>query len=119
MVVTPQDILQKSKDLSPFDPAWKTEENRVHGCQSLMYLHAELKEGKLYFFAHSDALISAGLAAMLIEEMNGKDPETLLKATPELLENVAGALSPGRSNGIAHLWLKMKQKALAFLLKSA
>ncbi len=81
-----------------------------------MYIHSHLKEGKIYFSAYSDALISAGLAAMLIEEMNGSDPEVLLKATPELFGDVEGSLSLNRSNGLAHLWLKMKKQVLAILV---
>ena len=75
-----------------------------------------MEDGVMHYKAHSDALISAGLAAMLIEEMKGKSAEQILKIKePALFKQVEGSLSPGRSNGLASLWLKMKQQALAAL----
>ncbi len=113
-----QQIMLFGKQLPPFDPEWKKEENLVPGCQSIMYLHASLKEGRLYFAAHSEALISAGLAAILISVYDGETPETILKAEPTFLEelNIPGSLTPGRANGLASLWLKMKQAALKALI---
>ncbi len=119
---TPEEIYQKimawGKRLPPFQEEWKVEENLVLGCQSVMYLHATLKEGKIYFFAASDALISAGLAALMIEAYNGVSPETVLKCPPAFLEEIGipATLTPGRANGLAGLYLKMKQEALKSLV---
>lgn len=113
-----QKIMEWGELLPPFKPEWKTEENLVHGCQSIMHLHGELKEGKIYFSASSDALISAGLAALLLEAYNGCSPETVLKEPPVFLEElgIPASLTPGRANGLASLYLKMKQEALKLLL---
>ncbi|MCC5832493.1 MAG: SufE family protein [Chlamydiales bacterium] len=119
---TPEEVYQKiiewGERLPPFQTEWKREENVVHGCQSVMYLHAELRDREIFFAAASDALISAGLAAILIEAYNGTDPETVLKEPPTFLEElgIPASLTPGRANGLASLYLKMKQEALKLLL---
>lgn len=113
-----QEIMEWGKKLPPFEPAWKIESNRVTGCQSLMYLHSRLEENRVYFSAASDALISAGLAALLIEIYSEEPPETILLSPPTFLEDlgIPAALTPGRANGLASLYLKMKQEALAYLI---
>ncbi|MCH9610335.1 MAG: Cysteine desulfuration protein SufE [Chlamydiales bacterium] len=105
-------------ELEPFDPSWKYEENLVTGCQSVMYLKSVIQEGKIYFYATSDALISRGLAALMISIYNGKEPEAVLKEPPTLVEelNITSLLSPSRANGLAALHLKMKQQALSHLV---
>lgn len=110
-------IMAWAKKLPPFDPAWKTEANRVVGCQSEMYLHSEKVGQKIFFYATSDALISAGLAALLIEVYSGEPAETILLKPPTFLEEIGipSALTPGRANGLASLHLKMKQEALRHL----
>ena len=110
-------IMEWGKKLPPFDPKWKKEENLVSGCQSLMYLHATFEECKIYFSAKSEALISAGLAALLIEVYSGESPETILTCPPKFLDEIGIPLSltPGRANGLANLHLKMKQKSMHYL----
>ncbi len=113
-----QIIMGWAKQLPPFNPKWKIDENLVSGCQSIMYLHGEMREGKIYFAAASDALISAGLAAIMLEAYNGQTPETILKVPPSFLEElgISTSLTPGRANGLASLYLKMKQEALRLML---
>jgi len=112
-----QRIMQWSKKLKPFDAKLKIEANLVQGCQSIMYLASEIKEEKLYFNAYSDALISSGLAAILIFLYSGQSAEIILKEAPTVLEEIGifTALTPGRSNGVMSLYLKMKQQALTCL----
>lgn len=111
------EIMTWGKKLTPFDPAWKTEENRVTGCQSIMYLHSRLDGTNVVFYASSDALISAGLAALLLEVYSGEPAETILLSPPQFLEElgIPSVLTPGRANGLASLYLKMKQEALRHL----
>lgn len=96
----------------------KREENQVIGCQSVVYLHSYLQEGKLYFIASSEALISAGLAALLLEVYNGLPPELLLQHRPTFLNELGiyATLSPGRSNGLSSMFLRMQKEALKSLL---
>ncbi len=113
-----QQIMEWGKKLPTFAPEWKSEENRVVGCQSMMYLHTRFENQKLFFYAESDALISSGLASLLIFVYSGEPPETLLLTPPTFLEEIGipAALSPGRANGLASLYLKMKQEAFRALL---
>ncbi len=98
--------------------AWLVPCNLVEGCQSKLWLHREWKEGKLYFDAFSEALISAGLAQLLIRFYDGATPEEVLTVPPSFLEELRlpHILSPGRANGLYGLHLKMKQAALEKLL---
>ena len=79
-----------------------------------MYLYSYLEKGAMRFFAYSEALISAGLAALLIRVYDQESPEVILKCPPFFLEKIGiqNSISPGRSNGLASLFLKMKQQAL-------
>lgn len=113
-----QKIIELGRELSPLPHEHCTEENIVKGCQSIVYLHSELTEGKIYFWAHSEALISAGLAALLIKAYSGHPPELILKSKPTFLEElqILGSLSPSRANGLANMFLRMQQDALKFLI---
>ena len=113
-----QKIIELGRELPPMAPEHKTEENIVRGCQSIVYLSSEMVDGKIYFTAYSEALISAGLAAILIRAYSGQSPEMVLKTKPIFLEElqIIGSLSPSRSNGLANMFLRMQQDALKFLV---
>lgn len=114
-----QKIIELGKDLAPYPPIYKKPEYLVKGCQSIMYLHASLQEAKMHFAVYSEALISAGLAALLLSAYQEEPPEVILQCPPLFLEqiNLHTALSPSRSNGLFSLLLHMKQKTLNFLIK--
>jgi cysteine desulfuration protein SufE len=113
-----QKLMEWGKQLPPFHLEWKKEENRVVGCQSAMYLHSCMEKGNVFFYAYSDALISAGLAALLISIYSGEPPDTILLTPPTFLEElgIPASLTPGRANGLASLFLRMKQEAVKYLL---
>jgi len=85
-----------------------------------MYLSAKLENGQIIFEADSDALISRGLAVILLLVYSGETAEAILKCPPTFLDElgIAGSLTPGRANGLFSLHLKMKQEALRLLLAS-
>lgn len=114
-----QKIIELGRQLPPYPAELKTPERLVKGCQSAMYLHSQLVDGKVQFRAFSEALISAGLAALLIAVYCDEPPETILTCPLHLLEELGidGTLSPGRSNGLASLFQRMKKDALNFLVK--
>ncbi|HSX37267.1 MAG TPA: SufE family protein [Chlamydiales bacterium] len=95
----------------------KIAENLVEGCQSRLYLSSSLIDRRIYFEATADAFISLGLAALLITAYNGETCETVLKEPPVFLTEIGihAALSPGRSNGLSNIHLRMKKDALKFL----
>ncbi len=113
-----QKIIELGKSVPEILPKNKVDGNIVSGCQSIVYLHSELIEEKIYFTAHSEALISRGLAALLIMCYNAEPPETLLKCKPLFLEElgISASLSPGRSNGLSSMLLRMQKDALKFLI---
>jgi cysteine desulfuration protein SufE len=92
----------------------------VQGCQSEVYLKSRIENGKIFFEIYSEALISSGLAALLLEIYQGESPEVLLTCPPTCLERmgIQASLTPGRSNGLASMHLKMKQEALQHLAKA-
>jgi cysteine desulfuration protein SufE len=110
-------LMQMGRELPPFASEWKIPENQVPGCQSILYLKTTLQEGRLFFAASSDALISAGLAALLIALYSGQTPEEILLKPPTILEELGiyASLSLNRSNGLNSIHLKMKREALQYL----
>lgn len=115
-----QKIIELGRELAPLDPEAKIPENLVPGCQSTMYLRSYLKDDRVIFEAESDALISAGLAAILIEVYSGETAETILKCYPDYLDTlgIRASLTPNRANGLSNIYLRMKQDALKLLIKT-
>lgn len=114
-------IIELGKKNSGVADHHKTPDNIVPGCQSTMYLRAFIKEGRVYFEAESEALISSGLAALLIMVYSGETPETILKCPPDYLESlgISASLTPSRANGLYSIYLKMKQHALKLLMSAS
>lgn len=112
-------IIKLGRGLKAMDLLHKVPENLVRGCQSRMYLYSCRAGDKVLFEAESDALISAGLAALLIMAYSGETAETILKCPPDFLEelNISSTLTPNRANGLFSLHLKMKQDALNLLVR--
>lgn len=107
-------IIELGQTLPSLEPIYRLPENLVEGCQSMMYLFTTCENGKMAFKIYSEALISKGLAALLILIYEGEPPEALLKCPPAVLSEIGiqQTLTPGRSNGLFNLYLKMKQQAI-------
>lgn len=114
-----QKIIELGREQPVLDAAYKIPENIVKGCQSTTYLLSRLNDGFVLFQAESDALISLGLAALLIKVYSGESPITILKCPPTYLEElgVRTMLTPNRANGLFSIHLRMKQDALRLLLE--
>lgn len=115
-------IIELGRSLPSFPSQEKKPENFVPGCQSIMYLTSKLEDGKVHFAAESDALISAGLAAILIQAYEGESPETILKCPPTYLEElgISASLTPNSANGLLYsIHLRMKQGALKLYMKQS
>lgn len=110
-----QKIIELGQKLPPFNPSARTPANLVPGCQSIMYLEANLKDSVLILNADSEALISKGLAALLIMAYSGETPSTMAHCPPSFIQEIGlqSALSPARSSGLASLYHKMRQIALS------
>lgn len=113
-------IIELGRKMPPLDAEYKIADNIVKGCQSTMYLHSYMEDGKVFFKGQSDALISSGLADLLIMVYSGETPEAILKCPPDYLEElgISASLTPNRANGLYSIHLRMKQDALKHLMGS-
>ena len=112
-------IIELGRRLAPLPPHQQVAEKIVPGCQSIVYLHSHWDGEVVTFQAHSEALISSGLAYLLISVYSGERPEVILAHKPRYLEELGlvASLSPGRANGLASMYLRMNQIALAQVLE--
>jgi cysteine desulfuration protein SufE len=115
-----QYIIDLGKSLAPMDEALKTEDRLIKGCQSRVWLYTELKDGKIYFTADSDAIITKGLVALMVRVLSGHTAKEIMD-TPLNFINEIGLkdhLSPTRSNGLLAMVKQMKLDALALSAKN-
>ena len=94
----------------------KTEQNLIRGCQSRVWLSCEHRDGKLYFRADSDAVITRGIITLLIRALDGHTPQEILDAKLDFIDAIGlrEHLSPTRSNGLTSMVKQMKMYALAY-----
>ncbi len=113
-------IIQLGKELPLIEEQYKTEDNLIKGCQSRVWLHAEVKEGKLSFTADSDAIITKGLVGMVIRVLSGHSPKEIVDADIYFIDAIGlkDHLSPTRSNGLLSMLRQIKLYALALQAKS-
>lgn len=113
-------IIELGRQAPKLSQKHKIKENIVPGCQSTVYLYAYEKDGKIYFEAEADAMISAGLARILVEVYSGEDVEAILKCPPDYLKKLGidASLTPSRANGLYSIHLQMQREALKLFMKS-
>jgi cysteine desulfuration protein SufE len=112
-------IIDLGKRLAPLDLKAKTDENRVRGCQSSVWLTADYKDGRLYFMADSDAMIVKGLISMLIRVLSGRTADEIIDAKMDFIREIGMTthLAQTRSNGLLSMVKQMKHYALAYKIK--
>lgn len=112
-------LIETGKQLPPMKPELKTEQNLIEGCQSRVWLHAEMQDDKLFFLADSDAFITKGIVALLIKVFNNKTPEEVAGADLYFIERIGlkENLSPTRSNGLLSMIKQIKYYAMAYIQK--
>lgn len=112
-------IIKQGRNLDPLDEEYKVEENLVRGCQSQVWLHTYLDDGKVIFEADSDAAITKGLVALMVRFYSGQEPETIISTSPDFIKKIGMEehLSPTRSNGLASMVKQMKIYAMAYKTK--
>jgi cysteine desulfuration protein SufE len=113
-------IIQLGKELPLIDSQYKKEENLIKGCQSRVWLHAEYRDGKLFFTADSDAIITKGLVSLIIKVLSGQTPKDIVEADVNFIDAIGlhSHLSPTRSNGLLSMLKQIKLYALAYQAKS-
>ncbi len=112
-------IIKQGRNLDSLDEEHKVEDNLVRGCQSQVWLHTYLEEGKVIFEADSDAAITKGLVALMVRFYSGQSPETIINTDPVFIKKIGMEqhLSPTRSNGLASMVKQMKIYAMAYKTK--
>ena len=113
-------IIGLAKNLAPMDEALKTDDNKVRGCSSSVWLHAELQDGKVIYTADSDAVLVRGLVALLLQVYSGHAPQDILNAPPEFIEELGlnVNLSPNRANGLTAMVKQIMIYAAAFVSRA-
>lgn len=115
-----QQLIEYGKDLPPIDESKRTEQYLIQGCQSKVWLDAKLRDGKIYFTADSDAIITKGIVALLIRVLSDRTPDEILNAELYFIDKIGlkENLSPTRSNGLVAMVKQMRTYALAFKAKA-
>lgn len=108
-------IIQMGKDLPLIDEQYKRDENLIRGCQSKVWLHADYRDGKLYFTADSDAVITKGLVSMMVRVLSGQTPKEIASAEIYFIDAIGlkSHLSLTRSNGLLSMLKQMKMYGMA------
>lgn len=109
-------IIDLGNALPPIDEKFKTPQHIIEGCQSRVWLNAELIDGRVHFTADSDAIIVKGIISLLIKVLNDHTPREILDADLYFIDRIGLSehLSPTRSNGLLAMVKQMKMYALAF-----
>jgi cysteine desulfuration protein SufE len=112
-------IIELGKSLPNLDESFKTEENLIKGCQSKVWLHGEVKDEKIVFSSESDAILTKGIVALLLQVYSGQTPQEILEADTNFIDEIGlkEHLSPTRANGLVSMIKKIKLYALAFSQK--
>lgn len=112
-------LIEAGTAMPGMDEQHKTDDNLIKGCQSRVWFHAEMQEGLLYFTADSDAIITKGIAGLLVRVFSGQKPEDIAKADLKFIDEIGLTqhLSPTRSNGLLSMVKQIKMYAIAFSAK--
>jgi cysteine desulfuration protein SufE len=113
-------LIEISKDLPEMPAEQKNPDNLIEGCQSKVWLHAEMDGDNLVFKADSDAIITKGIIALLIRVLSGRTPNEIKNADLHFIDKIGlkENLSPTRSNGLVAMINKIKAYALAYDAKT-
>lgn len=114
-------LIDLGSNQPPLDDKYKTEQNLIDGCQSRVWLQADMQDGLLHFQAESDALIVKGIVALLVRVLSDHTPAEILASDLYFIDRIGlrEHLSPTRSNGLLAMLKQMKLYALAFQAKGA
>lgn len=109
-------MIELGKSLPLIDEKYKIDENLIKGCQSKVWVHAELEDDKLVFTADSDAIITKGIVAILIRAYSNQHPSEIIAADTQFIDEIGlkEHLSPTRANGLVSMVKQLKMYALAY-----
>lgn len=107
-------LIDLGKNLAPYPDSSKTDDRLIKGCQSRVWLDYQMKDGKLWFTADSDAIITKGIISLLVSIYSGRTPEEIASSDFSFIEKIGlkENLSPTRANGLASMIATIKAVAL-------
>lgn len=107
-------LIDLGKNLAPYPDSAKTDDRLIKGCQSRVWLDYQMKDGKLWFTADSDAIITKGIISLLVSIYSGRTPEEIASSDFSFIEKIGlkENLSPTRANGLASMIATIKAVAL-------
>lgn len=111
-----QYMIDLGKSLPLIDEQYKTQENIIKGCQSRVWVHAEMDNEKVAFTADSDAIITKGIIAILIRVFSNQNPQDIIDANTDFIDEIGlkEHLSPTRANGLVSMIKQLKMYAIAY-----
>jgi len=109
-------IITSAKELPLIDESYKQDQYLIQGCQSKVWLYPEMKDGKIFFTADSDAIISKGLVNLIVQVLSGYSAAEILNADLYFIDRIGlkEHLSPTRSNGLLSMLKQIKMYAFAY-----
>ena len=109
-------LIDLGKSLPLIDEKYKTEDKLIKGCQAQVWLHSELKDGKVVYTADSDAIITKGMVALMIRVLSDHTPDEIINSKLDFVDKIGLTkhLSPTRSNGLLSMIKQMKMDALTY-----
>lgn len=111
-----QYMIDLGKTLPLIDAKYKTDDNIIRGCQSKVWVHAEMNADKVIFTADSDAIITKGIIAILIRVFSNQHPKNIIDADTDFIDQIGlkEHLSPTRANGLVSMIKQLKMYAIAY-----
>ncbi len=112
-------IIELGKSVPVIDESQKTEANLIKGCQSRVWLSSEFRDGRIFFAADSDAIITKGIISLLVRVYNGRRPDEILSSDFSFVEKIGlkENLSPTRANGLVSMIKQIQNYAVAYSAK--
>lgn len=111
-----RELIHLGRELAPYPEEKREEKYKVKGCQSQVWLFPEFKNGRVYFYADSDAILVKGIIGLLVKVYSDATPDEILSTKPDFLKEVGITehLSMNRSNGLAAMMKQIQMYALVF-----
>ncbi len=111
-----QYMIDLGKTLPLIAPEYKTDDHIIKGCQSKVWVHADMEDDKVAFTADSDAIITKGIIAILIRVFSNQHPTDIIKADTDFIDEIGlkEHLSPTRANGLVSMIKQLKMYAIAY-----
>ena len=109
-------LIELGKSLPIINDNGRQESNLIKGCQSRVWLAADYREGRIYFTADSDAIITKGIISLLVRVFSGRTPKEIIDADLSFIKEIGlqDNLSPSRANGLVSMIRQIKFYAVAF-----